>query len=86
MAMEFQKERLSILQAPGVFFQEHIFGSGMKIIVLLTDIAKVSEMMNVLITESRVHLVAAIGTAERMAGATFTSQSCDIYYLVRVVQ
>ena len=86
MAMELQKERLSILQAPGVFFQEHIFGSGMKIIVLLADIAKVSEMMLVLIAKSRIHLVAAVRPAERMPGTTFTSQICDIYYLVRVVQ
>ena len=86
MAMELQKERLSILQAPGVFFQEHIFGSGMKIIVLLADITEVSEMMLVLIAKSRIHLVPAVWATKSMTSTTLTFETCNIYYLIRIIQ
>ena len=68
--MKFQQEWLAIVKAAGIFYHEHIFCCGMEVVILLADIAEVSEMMLVLIAKSRIHLVTAVRTTKSMTSAT----------------
>ena len=58
----------------------------MEVVILLTDITEVSEMMLVLIAKSRVHLVPAVWATKSMTSTTLTFETCNIYYLIRIIQ
>ena len=86
VTVQFEKERLSGVQAAVVLLKEHVLRSGVKIIILLADSTKMPEMMFILIAKCRVHLVVAVRTTKRMAIAAFACKTVYIYYLIRIIQ